>query len=409
MAEQKNKYKPPRVVVTGTGIISSIGNNIPETLLSLKSLKSGIGPISNLNTIHKDNIPAGEIKLSDDELVKLAGFNTSDYLTRTSSLGIIAAKEAFDSAGLDSKSSKGIRTGIVSATTAGGMDKTEKYYYDFLSNNKYSPYVYTYDCSDSTEKIAELFGITDLMSTISTACSSSANAIMFATRLIKNGIVDRVCAGGADALSKFTLNGFNTLKILDNRTCQPFDKNRKGLNIGEGAGYLILESEDIAIRNKSKILCEITGYANTNDAYHQTASSPNGFGAYLAMKQALSLNGILPEEINYINAHGTGTHNNDLTEGIAIEKIFGNNMPKVSSTKPFTGHTLAAAGAIEAIFSILAISNRMVFPNLNFEHKIDELSFAPEKNLIENIEVNHVLSNSFGFGGNNTSLILSKY
>ncbi len=401
---------PSRVVVTGIGIISSIGQNIPETLQSLKLSKSGIGSITNLNTIHKGTIPVAEIKLSDEELTELAGFKARDYLTRTSLLGIIAAKEAFNSAGLETEStSQGVKTGIVSATTVGGMDKTENYYYDFLSNNKYTHYVYTHDCGHSTEKIAELLGIKDYMTTISTACSSSANAIMFAARLIKNGIVDRVIAGGTDALSKFTLNGFNTLKILDSNPCQPFDKNRRGLNLGEGAGYLVLESEDIALRKNSKILCEVSGYANTNDAYHQTASSPDGFGAYLAMKQAIEISGIPAEDIDYINAHGTGTNNNDLTEGIAIEKIFAPGVPKVSSTKPFTGHTLAAAGSIEAIFSVLTIVNRMVFPNLNFREKIDELSFEPVRNLIENIEINHVLSNSFGFGGNDTSLILSKY
>ncbi|MCD4682944.1 MAG: beta-ketoacyl-[acyl-carrier-protein] synthase family protein, partial [Bacteroidales bacterium] len=367
---------PPRVVVTGIGIISSIGQNIPETLQSLKSSKSGIGPITNLNTIHKGTIPVAEIKLSDEELAELAGFTDKDYLTRTSLLGFIAAKEAFNSAGLEIESTyQGVKTGIVSATTVGGMDKTEKFYYDFISNNKYTQYVYSHDCCDSTEKIAELLGIKDYMTTISTACSSSANAIMFATRLIKNGIVDRVIAGGTDALSKFTLNGFNTLKILDSNPCQPFDNNRMGLNLGEGAGYLILESEEIARKNKSKILCEVSGYANTNDAYHQTASSPDGFGAYLAMKQAIEISGIPAEDIDYINAHGTGTNNNDLTEGIAIEKIFAPAVPKVSSTKPFTGHTLAAAGSIEAIFSVLAIANRMVFPNLNFKEKIGELSF----------------------------------
>ena len=401
---------PPRVVVTGIGIISSIGQNIPETLQSLKSSKSGIGPITNLNTIHKGTIPVAEIKLSDEELAELAGFTDKDYLTRTSLLGFIAAKEAFNSAGLEIESTyQGVKTGIVSATTVGGMDKTEKFYYDFISNNKYTQYVYSHDCCDSTEKIAELLGIKDYMTTISTACSSSANAIMFATRLIKNGIVDRVIAGGTDALSKFTLNGFNTLKILDSNPCQPFDNNRMGLNLGEGAGYLILESAEIARKNKSKILCEVSGYANTNDAYHQTASSPDGFGAYLAMKQAIENSGIHAEDIDYINAHGTGTDNNDLTEGIAIEKIFAPAVPKVSSTKPFTGHTLAAAGSIEAIFSVLAIANRMVFPNLNFKEKIGELSFEPVRNLMENIEINHALSNSFGFGGNDTSLILSKY
>jgi len=400
---------PSRVVVTGIGIISSIGNNIPENLHSLKSLKSGVGPITNLNTIHKDSLPAAEVKLSDSDLIKLAGLDKKDHYTRTSLLGIIAAKEAYNSAGINNKSDKTIKNGIVSATTVGGMDKTENYYYDYLSNDKYTHYVNTHDCCDSTEKIAELLGINDYMTTISTACSSSANAIMYAARLIKNGIVDRVVAGGTDALSKFTLNGFNTLKILDSNPCQPFDKNRRGLNLGEGAGYLVLESEEVALKNNSSILCEVSGYANTNDAYHQTASSPDGFGAYLAMKQALEVSSLSVNEINYINAHGTGTDNNDLTEGIAIEKIFGKSMPHVSSTKPFTGHTLAAAGSVEAIFSVLSIVNKTIFPNLNFKDKIEELNFEPVKDLLENIEINHVLSNSFGFGGNDTSLILSKY
>lgn len=400
---------PSRVVVTGIGIISSIGKNVPETLQSLKSSKSGIGQISHLNSIHKGVIPVAEVKLTDEELANFANVNPDEHYTRTSLLGIVAAKEAYIAAGIGKTEANEIRTGIVSATTVGGMDKTEQYYLDYLSNTKYTHYVHTHDCCDSTEKIAEILGIKDYMTTISTACSSSANAIMFAVRLIRNGIVDRVLAGGTDALSKFTINGFNTLKILDTQHCQPFDKNRRGLNLGEGAGYLVLESEEIAKKRNSNILCEVSGYANSNDAYHQTASSPDGFGAYLAMKQALEISGLKPENIDYINAHGTGTDNNDLTEGIAIDKIFKNNVPKVSSTKPFTGHTLAAAGSIEAIISALTINNRLVFPNLNFNEKIDELSFEPVKEPIKNIEINHVLSNSFGFGGNNTSLILSKY
>jgi 3-oxoacyl-[acyl-carrier-protein] synthase-1 len=248
-----------------------------------------------------------------------------------------------------------------------------------------------------------------MVSTISTACSSSANSIMFGARLIKHGMLDRVLAGGSDSMSKFTLNGFNTLMILDKHHCRPFDKSRTGLNLGEGAAFLVLESEE-SLGSRTP-LCELSGYANANDAYHQTASSPDGYGPYLSMKAALetalSVHGINPGAIGYINAHGTGTDNNDLTEGIAIERIFGDSIPPVSSTKPFTGHTLGAAAAVEAVISILSIQNKMIFPNLNFKEKIDELHFEPVKELIKGTELKHVLSNSFGFGGNDSTLIFS--
>ena len=400
---------PRRVVVTGLGIISSIGKNINETLESLINLKSGIGEISVLKTNHRGLIPAGEIKLSNEELSEICGLGNQKYLTRTALLGTIAAREAFFSSGAEPGDNNNSRTGVISSTTVGGMDKTEQYFNDFLLSDRYLPYVFTHDCCDNTEKIAENLGIKGYLTTISTACSSSANAIMFGARLIRFGHADRIIAGGTDALSKFTVNGFSTLKILDEKPCRPFNKDRSGLNLGEGAGFIILEAEELAVRSKKKIFCEITGYANANDAYHQTASSPDGYGPYLAMKQALDMSGIRPGGIDYINVHGTGTDNNDLTEGLAIEKIFSPRIPPVSSTKAYTGHTLAAAGAIEAIISILAIENGILFPNLNFTEKMDELGFDPQIKLVKDVPVKNVLTNSFGFGGNDTSLIFSKY
>jgi 3-oxoacyl-[acyl-carrier-protein] synthase-1 len=289
------------------------------------------------------------------------------------------------------------------------MDKTEQFYSEFLVNNKYLQYIFTHDCCHNTEIISENLGINDYMTTISTACSSSVNAIMFGARLIKHGIVDRVIAGGTDALSKFTLNGFSTLKILDDKPCRPFNKDRNGLNLGEGAGFIVMEAEELAIKDNRRIFCELTGYSNANDAYHQTASSPEGIGPYLAMKQALEMSGLNPDQIDYINAHGTGTDNNDLTEGIAIERIFSPSIPPVSSTKAYTGHTLGAAGAIEAIFTILAIHKGILFPNMNFTEKMDELNFEPLKKLTTGVVVRNALTNSFGFGGNDSSLIFSKY
>jgi 3-oxoacyl-[acyl-carrier-protein] synthase-1 len=285
------------------------------------------------------------------------------------------------------------------------MDRTELNYRNYHLGPPYSNFVLTHDCGYHTEKIAARLGFRDMVSTISTACSSSANSIMFGARLIKHGMLDRVVAGGTDSLSKFTLNGFNTLMILDKQHCRPFDKSRVGLNLGEGAAFLVLESE-AALTGRTP-LCELTGYANANDAYHQTASSPDGYGPFLSMSQALQFARLNPGDIDYINAHGTGTDNNDLTEGIAIERIFGENVPMVSSTKPFTGHTLGAAAAVEAVISILCIRNSMVVPNLNFREKIDELHFEPVKEIRFDSPLRHVLSNSFGFGGNDSTLIFS--
>jgi 3-oxoacyl-[acyl-carrier-protein] synthase-1 len=398
-----------RVFVTGIGIICAIGKNTGETFASLQATRHGISKLSILDSIHRDELPTGEVKLTNEELAVLAGVTDIEMNPRTALLGMIAAEEAMRNAGIDPKNRR-FRTGVISASTVGGMDKTEINYRNYHLGKPYNNFVLTHDCSYSTEQIATRFGFHDMVSTISTACSSSANSIMFGARLIKHGLLDRVLAGGTDALSKFTLNGFNTLMILDKNHCRPFDKSRTGLNLGEGAAFLVLESESAL--GKRTPLCELSGYANANDAYHQTASSPDGHGPYLSMKQALEkarliFPGMDPCDISYINAHGTGTDNNDLTEGIAIERIFGEQIPLVSSTKPFTGHTLGAAAAVEAVISILSIQNKMVFPNLNFSEKIDELHFEPVKELINGIELKHVLSNSFGFGGNDSTLIFS--
>jgi 3-oxoacyl-(acyl-carrier-protein) synthase len=395
-----------RIYVTGLGITSAIGNNVPEALSSIKSARSGIGRINHLKTNHKDEFFVGEVRYSNEDLLKMTGAADKGYYTRTALLGMIAAREAMAHAGIHDV--KEMRTGLISATSVGGMDKGEQFYAEFIKNNNKGKVrnIITHDCGDSTEKIADYLGIKDYVSTISTACSSSANSIMFGARLIKNNLLDRVIVGGTDSLTKFTLNGFNTLMILDKNECKPFDENRKGLNLGEGAGFIVIESERAA--KGKKVWGELTGYANSNDAFHQTASSPDGHGAFLAMKKTLEMSGLSPEEINYINAHGTGTGNNDLSEGKAIEKIFASGLPKISSTKAFTGHTLGACGGIEAVFSLLAINHDMVMPNLNFSTQMKELSFKPVTSLLLNAGIKNVLSNSLGFGGNCSSLLFSK-
>jgi len=194
--------------------------------------------------------------------------------------------------------------------------------------------------------------------------------------------------------------------IVDPEISKPFDRDRKGLNLGEGAAFLVLESEKLA--QEETIICEISGYGNSNDAYHLTALSPDGDGTTMAMNNAIAESGLNATDIDYINAHGTGSENSDLSEALGIKKVFGNNPPKFSSTKPFTGTTLGSSGALEAVFSVLSIQNKLIFPNLNFSHKMDEPGLVPETKLLKSTQINHVLSNSFGFGGNNTSLLFSK-
>ena len=234
---------------------------------------------------------------------------------------------------------------------------------------------------------------------------------MFGSNLIKTGQLDRVVVGGADSVTKFTLNGFNTLMILDKTGCHPFDENRAGLTLGEGAAFLVLESEEIVLKEGKSILAEVSGYGNANDAYHQTASSPEGTGAFMAMSKAIAMSGLQPGDIDYINVHGTGTLNNDLSEGVAMERLFGENVPHFSSTKGYTGHTLGAAGAVEAVISILTLKHRVIFPNLNFSTPMKELRISPvtviEAQSIASLKIHHVLSNSFGFGGNNSAIVLS--
>jgi 3-oxoacyl-[acyl-carrier-protein] synthase-1 len=302
------------------------------------------------------------------------------------------------------------KMGLISGNTVGGMEKSELYYKEFLDykQNEHTSFIDAHDCGACTEKIADYFDCFEFITSISTACSSAANAVAMGTRLIRSGRLDRVVVGGTECLSKFHINGFLSLMILSDIPSTPFDVNRKGINLGEGAAYLLLESEEAIKRRGGVALVEVAGYGNACDAYHQTASSPEGDGAFIAMKEALEMSGLKPSDINYINAHGTGTVNNDASEGKAIERLFGTTPPPVSSTKPFTGHTTSAAGTVEAVISILSMQHSFIPANLYFKEKDPAICFKPVKTTCTDQRLNHVMTNSFGFGGNNTSLIFSK-
>lgn len=397
-----------KIVITGLGVISALGWGVEKTEQALLNGKTFVGKMKYLNTKFTD-LPVGEVPYSDDELRELLHVDKNLSITRTSLLGRAALHEALRSADILQNRPK--RIAFIAGTTVGGMEKSEQYYIDFLDihSDYKTEYIALHDCGACCEMMAmEYTGKFDMMTTISTACSSAVNSVILGANLIKSGCVDAAIVGGSECLSKFHLDGFHSLMILDPELCKPFDKNRQGLNLGEGAAFLVLETETSATERHVKPICRLSGYANCCDAYHQTASSPDGEGAYLSMTDALKSAQLQPSDIDYINAHGTGTESNDESEGNAIMRVFGNNIPPISSTKSYTGHTTSASGSLECVISILAMVKNFIPANLNFSEKIPSLSFEPVKNVVTNVTLDHILTNSFGFGGNDSSCIFSK-
>lgn len=397
------------VLVTGMGMITTLGNSVSENLSALFEEKQTLSHPEILHTRHKNEVMVGEIKMTNEALEHALDITTGGF-SRTTLLGIYALREALKNLSPEQRKNK--RIAFVNATTVGGMSDVENLYFDMISpamDGPFLSYIDSLDCADCTQRIAEYFGLKGFQSTISTACSSSANAIQLGARIIENNEADIAICGGTDALTRFTLNGFGALKNIDKNLTRPFDQQRNGLNLGEGAAYLVLESESSAKERGATAITAVAGYGNTNEAHHPTAPSPDGAGASRTMQEALQVAGITKEAIDYINAHGTATIGNDLSEGNAIESLFGKeNYPPFSSTKAYTGHTLAASGALEAIYCCLAIEHSFIPPNLRFENPMEDINIVPQKDLLKDFPVRYALSNSFGFGGNNVSLILKK-
>ena len=396
------------IAITGLGIICAIGNNSQQVLDSLVNRKTGVGMMKYLQSCHTE-LPVGEVKLSDDELKTLLGLPVESLYSRTTLLGAVAVKQAMADAGLSADMLAEKKVVLISGTTVGGMDVTERILADMRevlqtpNANRSTPidYVKRHDCGSTTNEIAQICGLDCEVSTISTACSSAINSIIVGCEMLRSGEADLVIAGGSEALSKFHLNGFNTLHILDTEVCRPFDVTRVGLNLGEGAAFVVLQ------KDKANGKAYIGGYGNKCDAFHQTASSNDGEGAYLAICEALESSGIDKSQIDYINAHGTGTPNNDPSESVALKRIFGDDMPLVSSTKGFTGHTTSASGSIETVICVLAMQNNFVPVSYGFSH-MDEACIHPFEGDDKQHRMDYVVCNSFGFGGNDSSLLLMR-
>lgn len=390
------------IVVTGLGVISALGKTKAENHKGLLAEKHALSRLELFPTKYADQRFFGEIKLSDEELkqeLKITHSGTS----RTSLLALKAFDEAVVDSGFNESQLKSYRTAIVGANTVGGMCHTEEFLHDSTAQSDPSVCISSYDNGSVTRLLQNKYGIKGISNTINTACSSAANAIAYGAELISSGLADRAIVGGADTLAKFTINGFNSLHILSPEVCRPFDAQRQGLNLGEAAAFLVLEKEEDC--GHKKAYGRLSGWSNTNDAFHASSISDEGHGPYLAMKKAIEMAGISTDEVGYINAHGTATENNDLTESRAMMRLF-KEVPPFSSTKSFIGHTLGAAGAVEAVYSLLALKNQEVYPNLQFESEIPGTQLKPVTE-VKSQEVNHVLSNSFGFGGNCSSLIFS--
>lgn len=388
------------VFITGMGAVSALGISLAENFNALKREQSGINPGS---TSYSNGFLVGEVSATNEALSQKVG--VENRYSRTSLLGMLAAQNAFENHAHFTE----IRTGFISGTSVGGMDISETKYPAFLQgeHQKIADYQ-QHPSGTSSDDIARHLGITEYVNTVSTACSSATNAIALGARLIQAKLLDRVVVGGSDALCAFTIQGFNALHLLDKTRTRPFDRSRNGLNLGEAAAYLVLESKKSLKWTKKHAVAQLSAWSNACDAYHQTASSPDGKGATIAMKNALEMSGLAPSEIDYINAHGTGTPNNDLTESMALKSVFGSKIPPFSSTKAYTGHTLGASGALEAIFSIFALRESCLFPNLHFQQPLEETNLVPIQQLKSDISIKHVLSNAFGFGGNCSTLIFSK-
>jgi 3-oxoacyl-[acyl-carrier-protein] synthase II len=400
--------KSKRVAITGIGIFCSIGKSADEFTESLRAGKAGIGPITLFDTSKYPCKIGAEIR--DYRPEKFFWKKELKKISRADQFGLIAAGEAVKASGMDSYPSEEV--GVCLGAGAGGMFEAETYHREVLLKGKSKPsLLWPFIPSYTTDRVSERFGFSGPKFTVTTACSSSATAIGYGADLIRNGKSKAVLCGGSEALSELTFGGFNSLKAMDPSSCKPFDRRRAGMSLGEGAGIVILEDLDEAIKRGARIYAEFLGYGIGGEAYHITAPEPTGMWEAHIMRGALEEGGIDPSHVDYINAHGTGTPLNDKVETLSIKNVFGEraySIP-VSSIKSMVGHCLGAAGAIEAIASILSIVNQFIPQTLNHQEGDEDcdLDYVPTESREKNVEI--ALSNSFAFGGNCTSLVFGKF
>lgn len=407
-----------RVVVTGIGTINPIGHNVEETWKSIEEGKCGIAPISLFDTKGMKVTLAGEVK--DFDVTKYIDKKEAKKMDRFIQMGMIASHEAMLDSGLDINNIDSHRFGVIVSSGIGGLGSIEKNYQtgEKRGFDRVSPFFIPMTISNlAAGHIAIAYHAQGLCTCPVTACAGGTNAIGDAFRNIRDGYQDVMIAGGCEAsVTPLGIGGFTSMKALSdatdpNRASIPFDKERTGFVMGEGAGILILEELEHALKRGAHIYGEMTGYGVSCDAHHITAPLPNGEGGAYAMQNALDDAGISYDVIDYINAHGTSTHLNDLCETEAIKSVFKEHAYKlaVSSTKGHTGHCLGAAGGIEAVLSVLALKHNFIPPTLNYQVKDEECDLNVVPNVGVKKDLHYVMSNSLGFGGHNASIIFKEY
>lgn len=391
------------IKVTGLGICTGLGIGFEANISQMMAQFNAFDLPKYLQTRH--HFPVAEVPITDEEL-RISLHIQDPFLSRTTLLGILALREALAQYPKDYFLHK--KVAFINSTTSGVMSTVEKHYMSFIDDqpidSKFDGIIDEIDATAVTYAMADYFNISGYITTISTACSSAANAILIGTSLLQYGEYDIVICGGTDALSTYALNGFYSLKNIDKDLSKPFDSQRNGLNLGEGAAYIILENNDAIL----PALAHYYGGANTNEAHHPSAPDLNGAGALRTMEEALINANLDKSKLDYINTHGTATESNDLAEANAIFQLFGEHTPPFNSTKSYTGHTLAAAGAVEVILSIGMMNKKILVPNLRFKQMVADLPIIPIKTISENYPIRYFMSNSFGFGGSNVSLIFGE-
>ncbi len=400
-----------RVVVTGMGAVTAVGNDLPSFWQSLKEGRCGIRPITIFDTSAYRSHNGGEVgRLSPEKHFTLRDLRR---LSRCDQFGIIAAREAMNAASLNKEEIDRERLGIILGADSGGIFSVEKYFraiYTHASKRPSPSLLLSFSLATTTDHIAEEFDLRGPRTTTATVCSSSSAAIAFAYDAIVSGTADLMISGGSDSLCEVTYAGFNSLRAIDLEVCRPFDKNRQGLSLGEGAGILILEELEHALARGARIWGEVLGYGICAEAYHLTAPEPSGEGIARSIRLALEDAGIAPEQVDYINAHGTGTPLNDVVETRGIKMAFGKRAYEIpiSSIKSMIGHCLGSAGGIEAVATLLSLNEGIIPPTINYATPDPEcdLDYTPHE--ARKKEIHIAISNSFAFGGNNVCLVFSK-
>ncbi|MDX1358843.1 MAG: beta-ketoacyl-ACP synthase II [Clostridia bacterium] len=407
-----------RVVVTGLGVVAPNGNNLEDFWANIKAGKSAVAPITKFDSSRLSVKMAAEVKDFDPSLhIDKREMKRMDLFCQ---YAVAASMMAVENASLDTDSVDSERFGVLIGVGLGGLMTFEKNHQILLEKGprRISPlFIPMMIPNMASGMVSIMTGAKGVNECVVTACSSGNNAIGNAFRFVESGEMDIMICGGAEAaITELALGGFNNMKAVSfsedpNRASIPFDKERDGFVMGEGSGILIIEAYDHAVARGAEIVAEIKGFASTSDAFHMTAPAENGEGGARAMKHALEDAGFKPEDIDYINAHGTSTYMNDLCETQGMKSVFKDHSKNlwVSSTKSMTGHLLGAAGGVESVFSLLAIKNSVVPPTINYETPDPECDLDYVPNTAREKQVGRVMSNSFGFGGTNATLIFQRF